>query len=110
MIKPSKVIFADDELENTFNILQDEDPLKKGIIRAIQEIRKNCLSGEVVKKDSAILNNYRKRYGATNLRIYDLPLAYRLMYTVTPVDVKIVSIILDWVNHKDYDRLNKIKN
>ena len=29
MIKPSKVVFADDRLENIFNLLSDEDPLKK---------------------------------------------------------------------------------
>lgn len=40
MIKPSKVVFADDKLENTFNLLPDEDPLKKGIIKAIKNSQK----------------------------------------------------------------------
>jgi len=109
MIKPSKVVFIDDKLENTFNLLPDEDPLKKGIIKAIQDIRKNCFSGEIAKKDSVILKNYGKTHGAKNLRVYDLPLAYRLMYTITPLDVEIVSIILDWMAHKSYDKMNKRK-
>jgi len=57
MIKPSKVVFADDRLENIFNLLPDEDPLKKGIIKAIRDIRRDCNAGEIVKKDSAILKN-----------------------------------------------------
>ena len=110
MIKPSKVVFADDRLENIFNLLPDEDPLKKGIIKAIRDIRRNCLSGEVAKKGSVILKNYEKKYGVTNLRVYNLPLAYRLMYTVNPRDIEIISVILDWKNHKDYDKMNKGKN
>jgi len=77
MIKPSKVVFADDRLENIFNLLPDEDPLKKGIIKAIRDIRRNCLSGEVAKKGSVILKNYEKKYGIKNLRVYDLPLSYK---------------------------------
>ena len=106
-MKSKKVVFVDAELENTFNLLPAEDPLKKGIIKAIQDIRENCNVGEIVKKSSVILNNYRKKYGVHNLRIYDLPLAYRLMYSVTKVDIEIVSAILDWKSHKEYDKLNK---
>jgi len=54
MIKSDKVVFVEDELENTFDLLSAEDPLKKGIIKAIQDIRGNCHAGEIVKKDSSI--------------------------------------------------------
>jgi hypothetical protein len=109
MIKSNRVVFVDDELENAFNLLPAEDSLKKGIIKAIQDIRGNCNAGEIVKKNSVLLKNYKKKYGVTNLRVYDLPLAYRLMYTVTPVNIEIVSALLDWKNHKNYDKLNKRK-
>lgn len=110
MIQSNKVIFIDDKLENIFNLLPDEDPLKKGVIKAIQKIRANCQAGENIKKDSPILHYYKKKYGITNLRIYNLPLAYRLTYTITPSEVEIVSIVLDWMSHKNYDKLNKKKN
>ncbi|MBU4162490.1 hypothetical protein KJ859_02830 [Patescibacteria group bacterium] len=109
MIKSNKIFFVDAKLKNIFNLLSDTDPLKKGIIKAIQDIKRDCQVGEVVKKDSVMLKNYKKKYGVKNLRVYDLPLAYRLMYTVTPVDVEIISVILDWKNHKDYDKMNKKK-
>jgi len=109
MIKQSKVFFHDAKLKNIFELLPDEDPLKKGIIKAIQDMRRDCNVGEFVKKDSVLLKNYKKRYEVTNLRIYDLPLAYRLMYTVTHNEVEIISVILNWMTHKDYDKLNKKK-
>lgn len=109
MIESNKVIFVGDKIENIFNLLPDEDPLKKGIIKAIQDIRNNCRVGEVAKKDSVIFKNYKDKYKIKNLRVYDLPLAYRLMYTITPSDIEIISVILDWKNHKNYDKLNKRK-
>lgn len=110
MTNPSKVIFVDEELENAFNLLSVEDPLKKGIIKAIKNIKEDCSAGEIVKKNSVILQNYKKKYGIKNLRVYDLPLAYRLMYTITHDEIEIISAILDWKNHKDYDKMNKRKN
>jgi len=65
--------------------------------------------GEVAKRGSIIFRNYKKKYGINNLRVYDLPLAYRLMYTITPNEVEIISVILNWMNHKDYDKINKRK-
>ena len=110
MMKSSKVFFNDAKLKNIFELLPDEDPLKKGIIKAIQDMRKDCNAGEFVKKGSVILKNYQKKYGVKNLRVYDLPLAYRLMYTVTHNGIEIISVILDWMGHKDYDKMNKRRN
>jgi len=107
MLGSNKVIFINDKLENIFNLLPDEDPLKKGIIKSIQDIRRNCRVGEVVKKDSIILKNYKKKYGIKNLRVYDLPLAYRLIYTITASNVEIISVLLIWTSHKKYDKMNK---
>lgn len=109
MIKSDKVIFLDKELEDIFDSLEDEDPIKKGIIEAIKNIRENSQVGELMGKSSVILHNYKKKYGVKTLRVYDLPLYYRLMYTITPRDVEIISTILDWKNHKDYDKLCKRK-
>ena len=42
MIKPSKVVFISDELEKDFNELKENDPIKKGIIRAIKDLQQNA--------------------------------------------------------------------
>ncbi len=66
MIKASKVVFISDELENNFNELKDEDPIKKGIIRAIQDLRKNAFSGMQIPK-KLIPEEYIKKYSVNNL-------------------------------------------
>ena len=51
-MKPSKIIFIDDELEQTFNNLPDKDPIKKALIRAIKNLEDDFQSGRNVKKDA----------------------------------------------------------
>ena len=110
MKKPSdKVIFADDKTEASYKSLSDSDPLKKGITRAIKEIKENCQAGEHIKPKSPLAENCLKKYGANNIRVYDLPLYYRLIYSIVPSEVKIISLILDYPDHKDYDKLCKKK-
>ena len=50
MKKPSKVVFIEDKLENNFNSLTKEDPIKKSIIRAIKDLKENAFSGIQVPK------------------------------------------------------------
>ncbi|MBT7392735.1 hypothetical protein HN827_07930, partial [archaeon] len=45
MIKPSKVVFINDKLEENFNSLKKDDPIRKGIVRAIRDLQKNAFSG-----------------------------------------------------------------
>ena len=107
MIIPSQVKFIDDELEKAFNLLPDEDPIKKAIIKAIQNIKEDYQAGEYIPKNK-IPESYLRKYGINNVRVYDLPFAWRLMYTVTgSSEIGIISVVLDWMNHKDYERLFK---
>jgi hypothetical protein len=46
MIKPSKVVFISDELEDNFKSLKDDDPIKKGMIRAIKDLKVRMFSLE----------------------------------------------------------------
>jgi hypothetical protein len=108
MKKPSRVKFRDKELEKAFNSLSNKDPIKKALIRAIKNIKEDCQSGEYIPK-SKIPESYLKKYQIDNVRVYDLPSAWRLMYTLTrTADIEIISVLLDWMNHKDYERLFKI--
>jgi len=46
------------------------------------------------------------KYSLTNLWIYDLPNGWRLLYSVTSGgEIEIIAAVLDWMNHKDYERL-----
>ena len=100
----SKVKFIDEELEKAFYRMDDKDPIKKALIRAIENIKEDFRSGEYIPKDK-IPESYLEKFGINNLRVYDLPSAWRLLYSVINDDIEIISIILDWISHKDYERL-----
>ncbi len=106
-MKPEKVIFVDKELEKAFNGLSEQDQLKRAIKRAIQDIQQNIFSGRQVKK-KLIPKDILQKYNINNLWIYNLPSAWRLIYSITSSEeVKIIAAILDWMDHKDYERLFK---
>ena len=104
MIKPSKVVFISDELEKDFYSLKEGDFLKKAITRAIKDLKENAFCGIQVPK-RLIPKEYIRKYKINNLWKYDLPNAWRLMYTVTPEnEVELISAILEWFNHKEYEK------
>ena len=105
MIKPSKVVFIDDKLEKSFNSLDENDFVKKGIIKAIHNLRMNAFSGIQIPK-KLLPKEYIQKYKINNLWKYDLPKGWRLLYTIAPDnEVELITAILDWSNHKGYERL-----
>lgn len=106
-MKASKIIFIDSDLEKTFKSLSEKDNIKKALKRAIVDIKNNCYVGRNVKK-KLIPRKLIDKYKINNLWIYNLPSVWRLLYSITsPEKVEIIAVILDWMNHKDYERLFK---
>ena len=106
-MNPEKVVFIDEDLENSFNGLNEIDRIKKALIRAIKTLQEDAYCGRNVKKD-LIPKSLIQKYGINNLWIYNLPDGWRMLYVLTPtMEVKILAVILDWMNHKDYERLFK---
>mgnify|MGYP001599459756 FL=1 len=106
-MKPEKVVFVDESLEKSFKELNEIDPLKKGLIKAIKDIQENSFAGRNVKKN-LIPKELIKKYNLNNLWIYNLPDGWRMLYAFRPsAEVKIIAVVLDWMNHKDYERLFK---
>ncbi len=105
MIKPSKVIFADKKLEEVYFKMDDNDPLKKAIMKAIEKIKQNAFSGEPIAK-RLIPKSYLIKYKIDNLWWLPLSKEARLVYSITtPNEVEILSVIIEFFdNHKDYER------
>ncbi len=102
--KPSKVTFADIYIQKEFDSLDKNDELKKYILRAIEDIKHNAFCGIQIPK-RLIPKEYIQNYEIENLWKYNLPNGWRLIYSITTQDkVKIISIILEWFNHKDYEK------
>lgn len=104
MIKKSNVVFANEKLEKAFNDLKENDPLKGFIKRAIKDIQENAFCGIRIPSR---LNppEYVKTYKINNVWKYNLPDGWRLIYSITtPNKVEILCAILDWFDHKNYER------
>jgi hypothetical protein len=105
-MKPEKVVFIDESLEKSFTILDNTDPLKKGLIKAIKDVQENSFAGRNVKKE-LIPKEIIRKYNINNLWIYNLPNGWRMLYVLTSSEIRIIAVILNWMNHKDYERLFK---
>lgn len=105
LVKPSdKVIFVDDKLEEAFNSLDEEDWLKKSIKKAIVKLKENAFCGERIKKE-LIPKIYIQKYNIDNLWWFPLPNAWRLLYSIiAPNNVQILSVIIEYMDHKNYER------
>ncbi|MEK6842764.1 MAG: hypothetical protein AABX84_03020 [Nanoarchaeota archaeon] len=104
-MKSKKVVFFSQDLEDAFNKLPEKDPVRKAIIKAVKDIQEDAFAGRHVKKE-LIPKSLIKKYEINNLWIYNLPSAWRLLYSITPQEeVEIIAAILDWMDHKNYERL-----
>ena len=105
--KEKYVSFVEMSLKISYEKLKEgkfEDKnLYKSIEKAIDNLKQDPEAGTHIPKKQ-IPKEYIQNYGVTNLWKYDLPNAWRLVYTILGDEVKIVSMILEWMTHKEYDR------
>jgi len=103
-MKPSKVKFISERLEKEFEKLDETDPIKKAIKRAIKDLQQDAFFGIQIPK-RLFPKEYFQKYQINNLWKYDLPDGWRLIYTVTSENkVQIVTAILEWFNHPEYEK------
>jgi hypothetical protein len=104
----SEVIFADEKLKKAFLKLQEGDSqeieLKKSLEKAFSQIEKNAFCGIQIPK-RLIPKEYVKKYGRIdNLWKVNLPKGWRLLYTIKRDEVVVISIILEWMTHSEYEK------
>ncbi len=103
----SEIKFAEEKLKESLNKLKEskteDKKLYEWINRALDDLEENAFCGIQVAK-RLIPNVYIQKYEIDNLWKYDLPRGWRLLYSVANNEVKILSIILEWMDHKDYER------
>jgi len=105
--KPKYVTFRDKKLELSFEALKSgkfqDKKLYDFIDRAINDIKKDPTCATKIPK-KLWPKIYVQKHGVTNLWKYDLPSGWRLIYTIKTDDVMILSVILEWFDHKEYER------
>ncbi len=104
----SEVKFGDENLKEAYLGLEsgkfEDKKLKEWLDRAVQDLRENAFSGIQIPK-RLIPKEYHAKYGPlTNLWKYNLPNAWRLIYTIKRDEIVVLSVVLEWMTHKDYER------
>ena len=103
---PSRIFFAEKKIKERLEELRNgktkEKELYDFIIRAFEDLKKNAFAGIQVPK-KLIPKEYLK-FGIDNLWKYNLPSAWRILYSVGKEGVQVLSIILEWMDHKEYER------
>ncbi len=107
MILPSETRFVEEAIKKAFYDLENGDSSEKELFKfinqAIENIEKNAFCGIQIPKKQ-IPKEYVQKYGVTNLWKYDLPNAWRLIYSIRAGKAIVISVILEWMNHKEYER------
>lgn len=100
------------EAEEVYKHLNEEAPTSKTermILKAVNQkielIKSNPHFGNPIAKDK-IPNEYKQKYGITNLFRVELPAAWRMLYTLTDgeSEVEIIAFVLDVIDHEQYDK------
>jgi len=104
----SAIIFGDKKLKAFFDRLRnsktEDKKLYQWLCRAFEDLENNAFCGIQIPK-KLVPKEYEKRFGSLdNLWKYNLPNAWRLIYTIKSNKVLVLSIILEWMNHKDYEK------
>jgi Txe/YoeB family toxin of Txe-Axe toxin-antitoxin module len=100
--KKCEVQFANEKVKKALEEL-DDSGLKRFIERALCDIKENPFCGIQIPK-KLIPKEYIKKFDIHNVWKYNLPNAWRLIYSIKGGEVIIVTIILEWMDHKEYEK------
>ena len=103
----SRIFFVEKSIQESFDELKEgkteEQELYRHLSNAFENLKENAYAGIQIPK-RLIPQIYITKYKVTNLWKYDLPKGWRLIYSVGQEGITILSIILEWLDHKEYER------
>ena len=77
--------------------------LVKIIEKGIEKLKFNYKYGDHVSREK-IPKEYIEKYGVKNLWKLDLSSFWRLIYTIRGTEIEVISVLLEVLDHKAYDR------
>lgn len=100
---PSTIRFKEENLKEAFYKLENGDESERQLFKflnqAMDNIEENAFCGIQIPK-----RLIPKEYDVKNLWKYDLPKGWRLLYSIVNEEIVVVSIIIEWVDHKSYEK------
>jgi hypothetical protein len=92
----SSVRFVDSSVKEEYS----KSVIKKWLDKAIQKLENDAFSGIQIQK-----RLFPKQYSDfDNLWKINLPRGWRLIYTLYRYEEGLVSVIIFWMDHKDYEK------
>ncbi len=110
-MKRVRIIFSP-EAEEVYKYLNKQAPTSRteriilnAINRKIELIKANFHYGDPIAK-KLIPQEYKLKYGVTNLFRVELPNFWRMLYTLTEgeTNIEIIAFVLDVIDHKTYNK------
>ncbi len=106
-MKEINVAFASEKVKEDFEKLTngkfEDKKLSSFIQRAINDLKINPSCGTKISR-KLWPDIYIKNHNVNNLWKYDLPNAWRLIYTIKTTEIEILSVLLEWFDHKSYEK------
>lgn len=100
----SNIKFANEKVKKALEDLEKDDfKFYQFILRAFKDIQENAFCGVQIPK-CLIPDEYIQKFNVRNVWKYNLPNAWRLVYSVEGQNLLVFSIILEWMDHKTYER------
>jgi len=103
----SQVVYADEKVRATYVRIKgprtEDEMLRVRLDRAFGDLEKDACCGLQIRK-GLIPKEYVRKYGINNLWKYNLPDGWRLIYSIGADDAGVLSIVLEWMDHKNYER------
>lgn len=110
-MKKVRVIFSP-EAEEVYKYLNEQSPHSKtesmifnAVNKKIELIKLNMHYGNPIAK-KLIPDEYKSKYGITNLFRVELPQFWRMLYTLTDGEneIEIIAFVLDVIDHETYNK------
>ena len=103
----SDIRFVEKSVQDAFYKLKNGDDSERNLFKfinqALDNLEENVFCGIQIPK-KLIPKEYVLKYDVQNLWKYDLPRGWRLIYSILSYEIVVVSLILEWFNHKEYER------
>ena len=99
----------EEQLKDLRAIVKENDSkFHRQLLAAIERETDNLMANphrgiQIPKKQ--IPKEYVIKYGVTNLWKINLPDYWRMTYTITGNELEIISILLEFMDHEEYDKL-----
>jgi len=103
MSKNPYCVKAASDVAEFISSLEKRSQLRQIAEKALDVLKENMFAGQLIEKKK-FPKIYVVKYGITNLYKYNLDRSYRLMYTIISDASGLAVVVLEILNHKEYER------